>query len=43
MSDDERMRRVVWALDSGFEHIEIDEKKLIEGDIFILISRIQDA
>lgn len=26
------MKRVVWALDSGFEHIEIDEKKLIEGD-----------
>ena len=38
MSDDERMKRVLWALDSGFEHIEIDEKKLLEGDIFLCIT-----
>jgi hypothetical protein len=38
MSDDERMKRVLWALDSGFEHIEIDEKKLFEGDIFPCIT-----
>jgi hypothetical protein len=38
MSDDERMKRVLWALDSGFEHIEIDEKKLLEGNIFLCIT-----
>jgi hypothetical protein len=29
---------VLWALDSGFEHIEIDEKKLLEGDVCLCIT-----
>jgi hypothetical protein len=37
-SEDERMVRMLWALDSGFEHIEIDDSKLVEGDKDLLVS-----
>lgn len=37
-SEEERMVRMLWALDSGFEHIEIDDSKLLEGDKKILVS-----
>ena len=37
-SEDERMNRMLWALDSGFEHIEIDDSKLLEGNKNLVVS-----
>ena len=31
LSEEIRMTRVLWALDSGFEHIEVDDSNLLEG------------